>query len=290
MSLYGDYFRDKVICSPCDYYEDSQFCKYFVDNYEKLGYSKFISSSMSESEHFDMYEYDGKLIKKAIEGTGDFRSDAVKKIIEKSDVIVTNPPFSLSKEFMLLLIGLKKDFIILGNINSITYKGIFSRIVRHDIFLGGSIHSGDRKFFIPDDYPLEGTSCGTDEKNRRYIRVKGVRWFTNVKYTYPDIKHTVLNMKYDSSYYLKFATYDAINVNSMKEIPYDYKGVMGVPITSIDKMDIDGNIQYITENGDILKYRLIGQLNGGNNRDNYDFAKPIVNGKCKFKRILIEKC
>lgn len=302
LSLYSGAFENKTVYCPCDN-ENSNFFKYFKNNFEKLKLHNLIATSYNlpyshrleynASDGFSKVEAsslstDEKQCGRRLENC-DFRDSYVKNIMKDADIIVTNPPFSLSKDFMLQLISLNKKFIIVGNVNAITYKGIFSQFVEGKMRLGGSIHSGDRKFFIPDDYPLEGTACGIDDEGRRYIRVKGVRWFTNVEYSYPEVKHTVLTKKYVSSCYSRYDTYDAINVNSMKEIPVDYYDNIGAPITVIDKMNKEGNLEFIDKNGSLIKFKLLGQLNGGKNFDNYDFAKPIINGKCKFKRLLIKR-
>lgn len=303
MSLYADCnnaFENKIVYCPCDDFTVSNFYKYFKDNFKKLKLKKLIATGFKEPQGLYAY-YDGetehmewcmvwsKCKKHLISESCDFRGDFVKNLIEESDIIVTNPPFSLSKEFMLLLLNMNKKFIVLGNVNAITYKGIFSHFVNGNLRLGGSIHSGDRKFYIPDDYPLDGTACGVDEHNKRYIRVKSVRWFTNMEYNYPPVKHTVLTMNYNPNIHQKYDTYDAINSNTMKEIPLDYYDEIGVPITVLDKVNADGYIEFCDQQGYLKLFKLVGQLNGGSNKENYDFAKPIINGKCKFKRLIIKR-
>lgn len=126
--------------------------------------------------------------------------------------------------------------MIIGNINAITYKEIFPLIKDNELWLGASIHSGDRKFYVPDDYPLHAAGCGVDENGRKYIRVKGVRWFTNLDY---EIRHEklVLYKRYygNEDEYPHYANYDAINVDKVADIPCDYFEEMGVPITYVDK-------------------------------------------------------
>mgnify|MGYP002523816436 CR=1 FL=1 len=297
MSLYGDYFRDKHVYCPCDNAEYSSFYKYFKDNFKRLGLLRLTATAYTSDEVmgvFTSYDGENEEFRNMIETTGDFRSKTILRMISEADIIVTNPPFSLFREFIDILTRNNKDFIILGNINAVTYKEVFPHIVNGLIRLGSSIHSGDRKFIVPDYYPLDGTATGIDvSTGQRYIRVKGVRWFTNVFLDdiEVDVKHTVLGDCYkgNSDIYPKFDTYDAINVNSMKEIPYDYTERIGAPITVIDKMNADGDIEFITEDGKIVKYQIMGMLNSGNKPQFYDYAKPILNGKCKFKRIIIRK-
>lgn len=120
---------------------------------------------------------------KKLKGDGDFRSDECIEYMKQADVVITNPPFSLFREYVAQLIEYEKNFLIIGNVNAITYKEIFPLIKDNKMWLGASIHSGDRKFYVPDDYPLKASGCGEDENGRKFIRVKGVRWFTNLDYT-----------------------------------------------------------------------------------------------------------
>ena len=115
-----------------------------------------------------------------LDGDGDFRSAEVRKLRDEADIIITNPPFSLFREFLAWILEGKKQFIIIGNINVITYKEAFPLLKENIMWLGYSIHSGDRKFYVPDNYPLEAAGCGIDDNGRKFIRVKGVRWFTNI--------------------------------------------------------------------------------------------------------------
>lgn len=175
-----------------------------------------------------------------LEGNGDFRSEECLALLDETDIVVTNPPFSLFREYMAMLMKHEKKFIIIGNVNAITYKEFFPLIRDNRVWIGASIHSGDRKFYVPDDYPLNASGCGIDEDGRRYIRVKGVRWYTNL-----DIKQRheelILVKKYvgHEDEYPIYDNYDAINVDKVKDIPYDYTGVMGVPITFLDKYNPD---------------------------------------------------
>jgi len=204
---------------------------------------------------------------------GDFRSQECIDILKESNIVVTNPPFSLFREYVAQLMEYKKNFIIIGNQNAITYKEIFSLIKENKIWLGYSIHSGDREFKVPDEYSLNASSSRQDEKGNKYIRVKGVRWFTNLDYKerYEDL---ILYKQYTSEEYPTYDNYDAINVNKTKEIPMDYDGTIGVPITFMDKYNP-------------LQFEMIGL---GNSRDNFtpnkDYIKPkkvlkdgkVVNG------------
>jgi len=170
-----------------------------------------------------------------LNGNGDFRSHECLALMDQADIVVTNPPFSLFREYVAALVSHKKHFIILGNINAVTYKEFFPLIMDNKVWIGPSIHSGDRMFHVPDDYPLEAVGCGIDPKTgRKYIKVKGVRWFTNL-----DVKQRheemILVRKYTPEAYPHYDNYDAIDVSATADIPCDYAGVMGVPITFLDK-------------------------------------------------------
>ena len=115
-----------------------------------------------------------------LEGNGDFRSEECLALLDEADIVVTNPPFSLFREYISVLMSHKKKFIVIGNVNAITYKEIFPLLKDNQMWIGASIHSGDRKFYVPEDYPLNAAGCGVDPDGKRYIRVKGVRWYTNL--------------------------------------------------------------------------------------------------------------
>ena len=173
-----------------------------------------------------------------LEGNGDFRSEECVELLKEADIVVTNPPFSLFREYMAQLVEYNKQFLIIGNVNALTYKEVFPLIKDNKMWMGYSIHSGDREFRVPDDYPLEAAGCRVDENGKKYIRVKGVRWFTNMDYAK---RHTDLELwkKYTPEEYPKYANYDAIEVSSTANIPEDYYGEMGVPITFLDKYNPD---------------------------------------------------
>ena len=203
-----------------------------------------------------------------LNGDGDFRSKECIELLKQADIVVTNPPFSLFREYVAQLIEYDKKFVIIGNVNAITYKEIFKLIKDNRLWLGASIHSGDREFGVPDNYPLNAAGCRVDSEGNRFIRVKGVRWFANLDYKerHEDL---ILYKNYSPEEYPKYDNYDAINVDVTKEIPMDYNGVMGVPITFLDK--------YNPEQFDIIKFR-----KGDDDKD------LSINGKCPYFRILIK--
>ena len=175
-----------------------------------------------------------KNVCKVLKGDGDFRSDECIELLKEADIVVTNPPFSLFRDFISLLMEYKKDFIVIGNVNALKYKEIFPYVKEGRIWLGASIHSGDREFRVPDTYPLEASGFRVDSNGTKYIRVKGVRWFTTLEY---EKRHEsiVLYKMYSKKEYPQYDNYNAIEVSKTSEIPCDYSGVMGVPITFFDK-------------------------------------------------------
>ena len=170
--------------------------------------------------------------------TGDFRSQECIELLKEADIVVTNPPFSLFREYIGQLMKYQKKFLIIGNMNSITCKEIFPYVQNNKMWIGPSISSGDRKFYVPDDYPLNAAGCGVDSDGKRFIRVKGVRWFTNLDH---NKRHEDLDLvcRYSEDEYPTFDNFDAIEVGKTSDIPYDYDEIMGVPITFLDKYNPD---------------------------------------------------
>ena len=252
---YREHFRGKTVLCNCDDPRVSNFFTYFAYNFEFLGLKKLITTcyknqdidlfSQNKSEQAVYLVYEGdkngdhipnaeEIGVKPLKGDGDFRSKECIELLKESDIVVTNPPFSLFREYVAQLMEYDKKFLIIGNVNAITYKEIFPLMMNNRIWLGASIHSGDRKFWVPNDYELNAAGCGIDESGKKFIRVKGVRWFTNLDYKerHEDI---ILYKRYTSDEYPKFENLDAINVNRTEDIPCDYDGLMGVPITFMDK-------------------------------------------------------
>lgn len=313
LKYYKEYFKGKtVFCNADDPYE-SNFFKHFAINFNSLGLKKLIAtnyvgspitytelplfqamskkrpycatiSELTNKKQGDILSLeDIKLVLKKLEtegkinvlqGDGDFRSSEAVACLMEADVVVTNPPFSLFREFVAQLIEYNKDFIILGNVNAVSYKEVFELFAKGQIWLGKSIHSGDREFRVPADYPLDAAGCRTDEEGNRYIRVKGVRWFTNVEY---DDRHTdiALTKTYSPEFFQKYDNYDAINVDKTSDIPFDYYGAMGVPITFLDKYNPD-------------QFEIIGAMTSTQITD-YNFGYPYVGGKKKYARIIIRR-
>ena len=255
LRYYREHFRGKTVLCNCDDPRVSNFFVYFAYNFEFLGLKKLITTCYKNQERdlfsqgdcekaiYLVYEGDknGNNIPDpeeigihALQGNGDFRSAECIELLKEADIVVTNPPFSLFREYVAQLIAYDKKFLIIGHQNALSYKEIFPLIQNNQMWLGASIHSGDRMFWVPDKYELNAAGCGIDENGRKYIRVKGVRWFTNLEYRqrYEDI---ILYKNYSPEEYPKYENFNAINVNKTDEIPCDYDGVMGVPITFMDK-------------------------------------------------------
>ncbi len=289
---YKEHFEDKTVFCNCDDPRVSNFFHYFSYNFEHLGLKKLITTcyknqqmdlfSKHDEESAIYLEYDGdkngnkipdveEIGIKHLKGDGDFRSEECIRLLKQADIVVTNPPFSLFREYLAQLIEYEKKFLILGSLNAITYKEVFPLIKENEMWLGPSIHSGDREFGVPDDYPLKAASSRIDEEGRKFIRVKGVRWFTNLPHKKRN-EELIFFQKYEGNekYYPKYDNYDAINVNKVKDIPKDYKGTMGVPITFLDK--------YNPNQFELIKFRK------GN--DEKDLS---INGKCPYFRIIIRK-
>lgn len=256
---YREHFRGKTVLCNCDDPRVSNFFKYFAYNFEFLGLKKLIatcyknqdvnlfSEGTSEQAVYLIYEGDknGNHIPDdeeievlPLKGNGDFRSAECIEFLKEADIVVTNPPFSLFREYVAQLIKFDKKFLIIGNINAVSTKYIFPLIMSGQMWLGASIHSGDRKFWVPDDYELDAAGCGIDETGRKFIRVKGVRWFTNLDYKerHEDL---ILYKNYTPELYPSFDNFDAIEIGKTEEIPLDFDGVMGVPITFLDKFNPD---------------------------------------------------
>lgn len=276
---YWQHFRGKVVLCNCDDPYESNFFKYFALRFNQLGLKKLICTCYNGSPvtgnelaiHFDGFDDDEPkkiaykveitevkdengdgavdlsdvqyLLKNdknvlAILKTGDFRSQECIELLKEADIVVTNPPFSLFREYIGQLMKYQKKFLIIGNMNSITCKEIFPYVQNNKMWIGPSISSGDRKFYVPDDYPLNAAGGGVDSDGKRFIRVKGVRWFTNLDH---NKRHEDLDLvcRYSEDEYPTFDNFDAIEVGKTSDIPYDYDGIMGVPITFLDKYNPD---------------------------------------------------
>lgn len=282
-----DVFRGKTILLPCDDPEWSNFTKYFALHFQDFGIKKLISTSYApesnargafyaptlfETEdpgyNVDLSMKRGRVFTLVSEdvtgdgrvdfddlqweylnGDGDFRSPEVTGLLAEADMVITNPPFSLFRPFLTWLVEGGVKFSIIGNMNAMTYREVFPLIRDNKLWLGPTISSGDREFRVPDSYPLNAAGFRVDDDGKKYIRVKGVRWFTNIDH---GRRHQPLqlmtmadNIKFSKHNevrgvgYEHYDNFDAMEVGFTDAIPSDYRGLMGVPITFLDKYNPD---------------------------------------------------
>lgn len=284
---YKIHFKDKVVFCNCDDPRISNFFKYFYNNLEELGIKKILTScyreqvkdlfSEKDGENGFFFEYTNTGKKKLLSspdilhfnGDGDFRSSESIALLKQSDIVVTNPPFSLFREYVEQLVQYDKKFLIIGNVNAITYKEIFKLIKENKAWLGINLGRGISGFIVPQHYELYGTEARIDDLGNRIVSPNNCLWLTNLD-SFKRHKDILLTKKYtgNENEYPKYDNYDGINVNKTKDIPLDYKGAMGVPITFLHKFNPD---QF-----EIIKFR-----KGNNGKD------LAINGKCPYFRVLI---
>lgn len=256
---YKNHFVNKTVFCNCNDSEESNFWKYFSLNFDKLKLKKLIATRFEKeksSYRLEMYRDENGLHtdKKALKQNGDFRSPECVELLKEADIVITNPPFSLFREYVAQLMEYNKQFLIIGNKNAITYKEIFPLLKNNDIWLG---YESATNFNTPD---------GIEKK------LNGLtRWFTNLDISkkHEDI---ILYRTYNTTDYPKYDNYDAINVNKVSEIPVDYSGIIGVPITFMDKYNPE-------------QFRVIGL----DKQFTSDGGRGKLNGKSKYARILIKK-
>lgn len=285
---YESHFKDKVVFCNCDDPRISNFFHYFASNFQKLGLKKIVAAcyrkqernlfNTKEFESGFFYEYSGAKGKKVkpssndiihFKGDGDFRSAESIELLNQSDVVITNPPFSLFREYVDQLVKYDKKFLIIGNINAITYKEIFKLIKGNKAWLGINLGRGISGFIVPEHYELYGTEARIDNLGNRIVSPNNCLWLTNLD-TSKRHEDITLTKRYfgNEIEYPYYDNYDGINVNKTKDIPLDYAGVMGVPITFLHKHN--------PEQFEIIKFRK------GN--DEKDLS---INGKCPYFRILV---
>ena len=319
-----DTFRGKVVLLPCDDPEWSNFTRFFAQNFETIGLKKLISTSYAadskkvQFKQISMFEmnssqYDvektsshGKIFTlerdtndsgkididdlqwSYLEGDGDFRSDEVKALRDESDIIITNPPFSLFREFLAWIIEGQKQFLIIGNINCITYKEVFPLIKENKAWLGNGMGRWISGFIVPEGYSLHGTEARIEE-GKRIVATNNCLWLTNLDHGRRHLPLELMTMADNIKYskhgtvkghqYAVYDKFDAIDVPYTDAIPSDYEGVMGVPITFLDKYNPS-------------QFEIIGC--------SYDYGRPdgwskgidmsvTINGKNIYKRLLIQR-
>ena len=307
LKYYKQHFQGKVVLCNCDDPYESNFFKYFALNFNQIGLKKLIATCYNGSpiagdelpllfeieetepkkiaykvEINEVKDYNGdgainladvqwliqndKNVLSLLNGNGDFRSQECIELLKEADIVVTNPPFSLLREFILLLVEYNKQFLIIGHQNAIHYKDIFTLIKEDKIWLGYKF--GDMSFKVPDYFEPRATRYWVDSNGQKWRSLGNVCWFTNL-----DIQkrqeELILYRKYVPEEYPQYDNFDAINVDKTSEIPADFEGIMGVPVTFIDK--------YNPSQFEIINTSTIAMPKGA----------PYINGKRIYERILI---
>ena len=280
---YPDSFRAKVVYCNCDDARVSNFYRYFKEHFETLGLKALVASCYIEQpddsldnvphENAFYYIYKGNIDAEEVhyfKGDGDFRSRECEELLQQADVVVTNPPFSLFREFISQIVKYGKQFLVIGNVNAITYKEIFDLIQHDKAWLGVNLGRGISGFIVPDYYAHYGTEVSINDQGQTIIATNGCLWLTNLALAqrYKDINLTKVYTGNESSY-PKYDNCDGINVNRTQDIPSDYNGLMGVPITFLHK--------YNPEQFEIVRFR-----KGDDGKD------LQIKGKCPYFRILIK--
>ena len=232
---YGNVWQNKIVYCNCDNH-DSAFVRFFISHFDILKLCAIVSTGYRENSHGDILLKGKDIFGYGLtENEGSYDDTTHLELLDMCDIVVTNPPFSKFRNYLRTLVNHNKKFLLIGNVNVITNKEIFSLIKDGKLWFGATIHSGDREFRVPADYPLNATGVRQDDSGNKFVRVKGVRWFTNLQHDY---KPTLLLTKtMATADYQRYDNYDAINVNKVSEMPTDYNGKIGVPITYLDKHD-----------------------------------------------------
>jgi hypothetical protein len=311
LNYYEDQLKGKVILCNCDDPFESNFCKFFMRNFNYLKLKRLICTSYSGSSIvgtqlslFDEYHelltnshgyvldiheipmtngrgisdndinwiLHQKNIVKRLKGNGDFRSKECVNYLKQADIVVTNEPFSLFREYTKQLFNYHKQFLIIGNMNNITYKETFPLLKNNLMWLG--INHGDMKFTVPNNYMPRKTRFWIDKNGQKWRSFGNICWFTNLDY---EQRHEdlILYKSYSKKEYLKYDNFDAIEVSKVADIPMDYSGIMGVPITFLDKYNPDQFEIIGLDRYTVPKEKLVG-------------GRLSINGKTKYARILIK--
>ena len=302
LAHYVEQFKNKTVLCNCDNPFTSNFCKYFICNFDFLGLKRLICTSFTLS-YYDqpsLFDYFNPISKKGyvldvskisetydaqksfsdflisanfvkeLEGDGDFRSDECIDYLKQCDIVVTNPPFSLFKEMVSEIMKHDKKFLIIGNQNALTYKEIFPLIQNNIVWTGYQF--GEMKFRVPANSEPRSTRYWVDETGQKWRSLGNAMWLTNLDNERRH-KNLRLTQKFNPIIHPRYDNFNAIHVRNITEIPFDYSGIMGVPITIINRYNSE-------------QFEIIGEANHGSD-SKYDFFKPILNGREVFKRILI---
>ncbi|MBR0257424.1 MAG: adenine-specific methyltransferase EcoRI family protein [Synergistaceae bacterium] len=278
---YTRHFMNKTVYCNCDDPRTSNFCRYFTDNFTRLGLRRLICSCYRRYEA-DLFSsaHDGGFYRDytghensdditRFVGNGDFRSHECIELLRQSDIVVTNPPFSLFREYLRQLTHYGKKFLIISNINAITYKEIFTLIQSGEIWLGVNFGRGISGFIVPEDYPLYGTETRADEHGNHIISPNNCLWLTNLdspkRHEFIPLTKTYRGHESEYPFY---DNYPAINIDSTRDIPADFAGTMGVPVTFLHKHSPE-------------QFEILGFRKGNDGKD------LRINGRSTYFRILI---
>lgn len=306
---YEPHFRGKVVLCNCGDHFESSFSKFFIKNFNRLGMKGLMCTSYCSSKvvstESGLTDNDGEPLSNAhgyilsvsevpehitpdsddsvihewlkvnryvrkLKGTGDFRSEECVEYLKESDIVVTNPPFSLFRDLISLIIKHNKKFLVISNANAITYKEIFPLIQNNEAWIGN--HFGDMEFKVPADSEARSTRFWIDETGQKWRSLGNAMWLTNldINRRYQEL---VLTACYNPSTHPTFDEYDAIECSRVSNIPMDYDGIMAVPITFLNKHNPD-------------QFEIIGEANHGSDNP-FDLFRPTIKGKLVYKRILI---
>lgn len=279
---YSQHFRGKVVYCNCDDPAISNFVKYFYDNFETLGLKKLVATGFrtDEDPHGKYFEYTGDTEQRkpyenkrisSLLGDGDFRGSECLNLLREADIVVTNPPFSLFRDFIAQMVDFDKKFLVIANVNAITYKEVFSLIQTDKLWLGVHLGRGISGFIVPEHYELYGTEARVNAAGNRIVSTNNSLWMTNLDF---EKRHENLELaktyRGNESQYPKYDNFDGINVNKTKDIPSDYFGFIGVPITYLHKHN--------PEQFELIKFR-----KGDDGKD------LSIKGKCPYFRIIIRR-
>ena len=285
---YKNHFAGKVVYCNCDDARESNFFRFFQKKFNDYGLKKLITTSYNENGHGSVLVYEGdtngngklddnEVKVSELKGNGDFRSEECIELLKESDIVVTNPPFSLFREFIATLVQYDKKFLVIGNNNAITYKEIFPLIKENKLWLGFSDNK-TMEFVMPDSYEKYNY---IDKKGRKIGKVPAISWFTNLEHSKRN-DEIILYKKYTSEEFPKYDNYDAIEVSRVCEIPKDYNGVMGVPITFLGKYNLSQfEIVGLTSSSKECTYGLLLSENQS--------TRAKINSKYIYARLLIKK-
>lgn len=301
---YKKHFKDKVVYCNCDDPRVSNFFHYFSYNFEKLGLKKLITTcyknqdedlfSRHDSERAIYLEYNGdrnnnnvpdseEIGIKHLEGDGDFRSKESIELLKQSDIVVTNPPFSLFREYIEQLVEYDKKFLIVGTWNAISYKEVFNLIKENKLWIGVNSNRNFSGFIVPEHYSMHGTEARIDENGNKIVSSNNTCWYTNIDNAKRH-EELILFNTYNQEDYPKYDNYEAIEVSKVVNIPIDYDGVMGVPITFINKYN-PTQFEILGSDYDV-KAGFLPELVNSNWDGKIDRA--YLNGKRMYARLLIK--